>query len=269
MKSKNFIFAVVALGISFLTSATNGQTSSSDVYWHIDPSVKTCSMVIDPSLTQDQWNRYTRQVGEISSFKSLAPAESTGKGQISFGIDYSITPVNQHDPAWINTFVHPDENCPLGDQIKLPVLRARLGLTDRLEIGAKWTHAPGANYGMIGAEVKYAFLKETGKMPAAAVRTSFTSLTGVADYNIGVGSIDLLVSKKFAGISPYIGVKESLIVGTETTSKVDLYQERLLATQGFAGVSYSVWRINLAVEYNVSNVNTLSFLIGFKPFKYR
>ncbi len=269
MKSKKFILAMVASGVSFLTCATNGQNNSSDVYWHIDPSVKSCSMVIDPSLTQDQWKRYTLQVGEISSFKSMASAEPINKGQFSFDIVYSVTPINQHDPAWINTFVHPDENCPLGNQIKLPMVQVRLGLSDKLEIGANWIHAPRANYGMIGGELKYAFLKETDKMPAAAIRTSFIALTGVADYNIGLGSIDLLISKKFAGLSPYIGVKESLIIGTETTSKVDLYKEHLFATQGFAGVAYSVWRINLAVEYNVSNVNTLSFLIGLRPFKYK
>ena len=268
MKSKNFILAVVASGMSFFTYATYGQNNGGDVYWHLDPSIKTCSMVIDPSLTQDQWKRYTTQLGEISSFKSMASAETIGKKHFSIAIDYSVTPVNQHDLAWINTFVHPDGNCPLGDKIMLPMLRAKFGVSDKIEIGAKWATAPGANYGMIGGELKYAFLEETKKTPAAAVRASFTALTGVADYNISLGSIDLLVSKKVAGVSPYLGIKESLIMGTETTSKVDLDKESLLVTQGFIGVAYSIWRINLAAEYNISNVNTFSFLIGFKPFKY-
>lgn len=269
MKSKNFILAVIASGMSFFVCTTYGQNNGGDVYWHIDASVKTCSMVIDPSLTQEQWKRYTMQIGEISSFKSMASAETIGKKHFSIALEYSVTPINQHDLAWINTFVHPDENCPLGDQIKLPMLRARFGVSDKIEIGAKWAAAPGANYGMIGGELKYAFLEETKKMPAAAVRASYTALTGVADYNISSGSIDLLVSKKVVGVSPYLGIKESLIMGTETTSKVDLDKESLLVTQGFIGVAYSIWRINLAVEYNISNVNTYSFLIGFKPFKYK
>jgi len=269
MKSKNFILAVVASGMSFFTYATYGQHNGGDVYWHIDASVKTCSMVIDPSLTQDQWKRYTTQVGEISSFKSMASAETIEKGHFSIALEYSVTPVNQHDLAWINTFVHPDEKCPLGDQIRLPMLRAKFGISDKIEIGAKWAAASGANYGMIGGELKYAFMEETKKSPAAAARVSFTALTGVADYNIGLGSIDLLVSKKIAGISPYLGIKESLIMSTETTSKVELDKESLLATQGFIGVAYSIWRINLAAEYNISNVNTFSFLIGFRPFKYK
>jgi len=51
-------------------------------------------------------------------------------------------------------------------------------------------------------------------------------------------------------------------MGAETTSQVDLDKESLLVTQGFIGVGYSIWRINLAAEYNISNVNTFSFLIG-------
>lgn len=264
MKNKNYFVAMVALDVFLYTSATYGQSTGSNVYWHIDPSVKTCSMVIDPSLTQEQWQRYTRQVGEISSFKSLASAKTIGKTHFNFAIDYSITPIDQHDPAWINTFTHPDENCPLGDQIHLPTLRVKYGLTDKIDIGALWTTAPGANYGMIGGELKYAFLQESKKTPAAALRASFISLTGVSDYNLSVGSVDLLVSKKITVVTPYIGIRESFVMGTETTTKVNLDKENLFVTQGFIGLTYSIWKFNTAIEYNISNVNTLTFLIGFQ-----
>jgi hypothetical protein len=269
MKTRKCFIEAIAFGLLFFTLTTYGQNNGSDVYWHIDPGVKSCSMVIDPSLTQDQWKRFTRQVGEISSLKSLSPAETIGKMHFVFSIERSSTPVDQHDLAWINTFTHPDENCPLGDKVKIIDLRAKFGISDKIDIGAVWTTAPGANYGMIGGEIKYAFLPESEKRPAAAVRASYIALTGVPDFNLGVGSIDLLASKKIAGVSPYLGVRESLITGTETTSKVDLNKENHLITQGFAGVSYSIWRLNLAIEYNISEVNTFSFTVGFQSFKHK
>src|SRR5512135_2955322 len=158
MKSKNLILAAVASGIFFLTSATKGQTTSSDVYWHIDPGVKTCSMVIDPSLTQAQWHRFIKQGGAIMTFKSLAPAKTLGKMKFNIGIDDAFTPVDQRDLAWINTFTHPDADCPLGDQISYPAVRASMGITDNMDIGGYWTVAPGANYGLAAGECKYAFL---------------------------------------------------------------------------------------------------------------
>lgn len=49
------------------------------------------------------------------------------------------------------------KNCPLGDKVKIIDLRAKFGISDKIDIGAVWTTAPGANYGMMGGEVKYSF----------------------------------------------------------------------------------------------------------------
>ncbi len=233
------------------------------MYWHIDPGVKTCSMVIDPSLTQDQWHTFVKQVGAVSSFKSLASAKTLGTMNFRVGVDMSKTPVDQHNPAWINTFTHPDADCPLGDAVGYPTLRASMGVSDRMDIGGYWTVAPGANYGMVGGELKYAFLQESAKTPAAAVRASATLLTGVPDFNLAIYSIDALASKDIAMLTPYAGIRSSLVIGTETTSKVDLKSESIVLTQGYVGIAYSIWKINLAAEYNVSSVNTFAFAIGF------
>ena len=263
MNSKRLKRTVTSLVLFVFVSASQAQNSGSDVYWHIDPSVKTCSMVIDASLTQAQWHRFTKQVGAILSFKSLAPAKTLGKMNFNIAIDNSYTPVDQHDLAWINTFTHPDENCPLGDVISIPTIRASLGVSNNMDVGGYWTTAPGANYGAVGGEFKYAFLQETKKFPAAAVRGSVSLLTGISDFNLNVYSVDFLASKKITILTSYIGFKQSVVIGTETTSKVDLDKERLLITQGYAGVAFSIWMLNLVAEYNVSSVNTFAVAIGF------
>ena len=105
MRGKRLIGMAVPLVSLLFVSPSYAQE---DVYWHLDPNVKSCSMVIDPSLTQAQWKKYTREVSAIATFKSLASAEPLGKLNFTVGITYSITPVDQHDSAWINTFTHPD-----------------------------------------------------------------------------------------------------------------------------------------------------------------
>lgn len=246
-----------------LLTVSHAQSEDSDIYWRIDPSVESCSMVIDPSLTQAQWGTFTKEAGAILTFKSLAPATTLGKNNFYFAVDYASTPVNQHDPAWINTFVHPDEDCPLGDEITIPSIRARFGVADNVDVGGFWTSAADANYGAVGGEIKYAFLEESGNLPAVAVRTSVSILTGVSDFDLNIYSVDLLTNKKVAMITPYVGVKESLIIGTEKTAKVDLDQERRLLTQVYAGASLAIWRFSLAAEYNISTVNTLALVLGF------
>jgi len=252
------------LALALLVSAAPARGEENDVYWRIDPSVEDCSMDIDPSLTQDQWHRFVKQVGAISSLKALAPAETLGRMNFRISVEQGNTPIDQHDPAWINTFVHPDEMCPLGDAISIPILRATVGVTDHVDVGAYWTKAPEANYGMVGGEVKYAFLQETDTRPAAAARASVTVLTGVPDFDIQVYSLDLMTSKKVAMFTPYAGLRGSLAVGTEETDKVDLHQERVLVPQGYLGLAFSIWRLDLAVEYDVATVNTLAFSVGLR-----
>ena len=265
MRNKRLNGAVTSLVLFLLVLIAHAQSYAGDVYWHIDPSVKSCSMVIDPSLTQAQWHTFAKQAGATVTFKSLAPANTLGRMNFQVGIDYASTPVDQHNPAWINTFTHPDEDCPLGDAIVIPTIRASMGVSDKIDVGGFWTTAPGANYGAVGGEFKYGFLPESEKVPAAALRASVSMLTGVPDFNVNVYSLDLLASKRIAAVTPYVGIKESLIIGTETTSKVDLDQEKLSITQGYVGVAYTIWKINLAAEYNVSPVNTFALVIGLNP----
>lgn len=262
MKNSRSIAAVIAFVLSLSASMSRAHGNGGDVYWHIDPNVETCSMVIDTSLTQGQWHRFAKQAGAALSYKSLASARTLGKMNFKIAVDYSSTPVDQRDLAWINTFTHPDEDCPLGDAVVIPTLRGSIGVTDRIDVGAYWTTAPGANYGAVGGEVKYAFLEESERRPVAAVRASVSVLTGVPDFNLNVYSVDLLAGKRLAMFTPYIGLKESLVVGTETTSKVDLNRETLAITQGYAGITYSAWLFNVAAEYDVSAVNTFAIAIG-------
>ena len=235
------------------------------VYWHIDPSVKTCSMVIDPSLTQEQWHTFVRQAGALVDFKSLASAEPLGARHFTLGIVYSSTPIDQRDPAWINTFTHPDVDCPLGDAIQMPSLRAAYGVTSTMDVVGFWTTAPEANYGLAGGAFQYAFLPESARRPAAAVSASLTSLTGVPDFNFNVFGVGISASKRVRTLTPYLGVKGSVAVGNETTSKVDLATESIPFMQGILGATWSVWKLGVAAEYDVATVNTLALQIAFRP----
>jgi hypothetical protein len=264
MQTKSRIGIAIALIMVVFVSVSYPQGNTGDVYWRIDPSVKSCSMVIDRSLTQAQWKTFVQQVGAISSNKSLASTETQGAMNFSVGIEYGRTPVDQHNPAWINTFVHPDADCPLGDAISYPALWAKMGVSENMDIGTYLTRAPDANYGMVGGEVKYRFVEESETLPAAAVRGSVTILTGVSDFNLNIYGIEVLVSKTIGMFSPYTGLRGNLAVGTETTSKVDLKTESVVVPQGYAGVSCSLWRLNLAAEYDLAYVNTFAFSIGFR-----
>ncbi len=250
--------------LAVLSFASPAYPQGDGVYWHTDPDVQTCSMVIDPALTQSQWHRFVQQAGAMIDYKSLAPAEPLGRGHFGIGLDYAVTPVDQHDPAWINTFEHPDANCPLGDRIKMPSLRAAFGLTRSVDVSGFWSDAPGANYGLAGGAVQYAFLRESGRVPAAAVSAAVTFLTGVPDFDFEVYSVGLSASKRIASFVPYAGVRQSVGVGTEKTDKVDLTREIVPVTHGFIGAGWSFGILGVAAQYDIASVNTFAVQIGLR-----
>ncbi|HEY6952305.1 MAG TPA: hypothetical protein VI758_07845, partial [Bacteroidota bacterium] len=78
MKTK-LIRTIAYAFVSFaLAPVSKAQSGHGDVYWHLDPGVKSCSMVIDPSLTQAQWKTFIQQVSPIVTLKTLASAEPLG-----------------------------------------------------------------------------------------------------------------------------------------------------------------------------------------------
>ena len=92
MKRKKKLKTVVAMVFYFFTLTTYGQHNISNGYWVVDQGVKTCSIVLDLSLTQDQLMRFSRQAAGITSFKSLANAEVIGQNYFSIVIERSATP---------------------------------------------------------------------------------------------------------------------------------------------------------------------------------
>jgi hypothetical protein len=262
MKTRLINSVAKALVMFTFASAAYAQGNGGDVYWRTDPNVKTCSMVIDPSLTQAQWKTFIQQAAPILSYKSLASAEPLGTMNFNIAVDQGKSPIDQHNLAWINTFTHPDADCPLGDAVSFPALRARMGVSDNMDVGAYWTKAPGANYGMVGTEFKYRFVQESETLPAAAMRASVSILTGVSDFDFSECSVELMASKKVAMFTPYVGFRGSMAVGVETTPKVTLDKETIFFAQGYAGVTCSLWVVSLAAEYNVSQINTFAIAVG-------
>ena len=258
-------FVKVAAGVCIpLLMMFAATAQGEDVFWRIDPSVKSCSMNISPNLTQDQFHRYVKQVSLILSNKSSAAAPTLGKNHYGLNLDYSFTPVNQHDLAWINTFVHPDEDCPLGNTIQLPVLRAGYGISDTVDIGLLYSNSMVANYSLLGAEVKHAFVKGSETVPAISSRVSMMRLLGVADYSIDIISLDVLASKNWGKIIPYAGLRGSYTIGAETTDKVSLSSEYIFDMQPYLGFVYPYRNFRLAVEYDIAEVSTLDLNLGFQ-----
>ena len=90
---------------------------------------------------------------------------------------------------------------------------------------------------------------------------------GPEDLRFTVYGVDLVASrslalKKWASVSPYVGVSTYLASSHEKSAVVDLNDERVLGAQATIGAVLALSKARLAMEYNVAKVNSLSFKIG-------
>ena len=266
---KNFIITS-AIVLAGMTQFSMAQDQHDHVHLHVNPRWKECSFQLDPSLTQDEWHQFTREAGLVAYFRPLTDAKPMGAWHFEISLLQWATSIDDEDGAWNNTFVHPDSTHWLteGSSLAFPGLTARVGLTEKLDVGIYWTKNPNANYGFWGGQLQYNLTEDAGRKLATATRLSFVSMYGPEDLNLTVYGIDLLASKEFrlfsdrASISPYAGISTYLSTSHEKTEAVNLDNEQVFGAQAMVGAVAKLWFARLGVEYNFANVNTLSFKIG-------
>ena len=264
MQTKRMAMAAVALAITLIQSPAAAQKL------HVNPRWKECSFQIDPSLTQAAWHQFTREAGLAVYFRSLDDARPLGKGKFEVSALRWQTSIDDSDPAWNDTFVHPDSAHWLieGNDLQIPGLTARVGVGAKTDVAVYATKNPGANYGFYGAQIQRSLVGgETSKWNVSA-RTSFVKMYGPEDLDLSVYGAEFVASRtvtitRWAAISPYAGVSGYLSRAHEKTNAVKLDDENVLGTHGMVGAELRVSKARLAAEYSAARLHGFSMRVGF------
>ena len=236
---------------------------------HVNPRWKECSFQLDAALTQGAWRQFAGEAGLVTYFRPLVDAQPMGRGRFDVSVVQWKTNIDDSDAAWNDTFVHPDSSHYLfeGTGLKFPGLAARVGVTERTDVGAYFTKAIGANYGFYGAQVQQNLVRSASGW-AAAARGSFVAMYGPEDLGFSVYGMDLVASRRIAlfsgraAIAPYAIASGSLSRATEKSSVVDLKDENVLGAIGTFGAVAEISVAKVAVEYSLAKVPSMSIKIG-------
>lgn len=223
---------------------------------HTNRRWKECAIVLDPGLTQAAWGQFVSEIGLVTYFRPLASAKPLGRKNFEIGLLNGGTRIDDADPAWNDTFSHPDSTHWLfeGDALYIPGVVARVGVTDKVDVGAYYTRNFNANYGFAGGQVQYSLLDDAERNVAAAGRVSVVRLFGPEDMKATTYGLDFVVSREYSRFSPYAGVSGYLAHARETTSKVDLDAETAVGVQATVGVTARVSVLRLGAEFNLAKV---------------
>lgn len=215
---------------------------------------------------QGIFDALVEDLGSAMSYKSVAPAEPLGITGFDIGLVLSATEMaNAGD--W-------DILVQGGDSMStLPLAKVYLqkGLPFGIDIGAFYMGASATNVKLVGAEVKYAFLKGGAVTPAVAARLSLSKLSGVTDFDFSSKSLDVSISKGFANLTPYAGVGVVQTSGEYTGSvdfgggpiKLDAHEPQ--QTKTFAGININLLAFDLGLDWDkTGDSNTYSLKFGFR-----
>lgn len=252
-------------GLAMVASLATFAPPSSAQVLHVNDTWDNCAIVIDPALTQQAWHQFVTEAGLVTYFRPLSAAKPLGRGHFEVAALNWGTMIDDADPAWNDTFSHPNPTHWLfdGNALLIPGLMLRMGASQRFDLGVYWTTAPSSNYGMLGGQVQYAVLSEPDGPVSASGRVSGVKLYGPADMDVSTFGMDFIVSRDVSRFSPYAGVGGYWSRGRETTDKVDLQDESVVGLQGTVGVAARIWLLRLGTEFNLARVSGYSFKVAF------
>jgi opacity protein-like surface antigen len=236
---------------------------------HVDPNVKDCEVQFAPNLTQSAFGRFAREFGSVSAFKQVASPGTLGKGRVLIGIEMIRFQVDEWSDAWNDTFYHPDAEHPLGATKVFPKVKLRVGVTDRVDVGAYYTENPNANYGWLGLDGKYALLTEgEGRPVDLAVRGAYTKTLYVSDMDMHALTADLSVGRRvWRGVRPYAGIGADGVFVRETSDVVKLSNETVIAPHLFGGVDVTVGRrLSVGAEFTLGARPSAQVQVGGVAF---
>ena len=212
------------------------------------------------ALNQDQFRRFSEDLGAALSYKPLTPTAPLGLFGFDLGVAATDTQVKNKD---VFQLVGAGNDV---SSIVVPSLRANVGLPFSFDVGAMYGTVPGSNVRLAGGELRWSFVPGSTVMPAIGVRGSYTQLGGVDQLGFNTKGVDVSISKGFAFFTPYGGVGKVWVDSTpKNIPGSPLTKESFAQNKVFVGLNMNFLFVNVALEGDKTGDNTTYGLkLGFR-----
>lgn len=208
------------------------------------------------TLTQDEFLRLSRDLGAVSSYKGVTPATSLGVLGFDVGVEVTDTKIESSDAfARAGAGGH--------SHLTVPKLHVYKGLFGGLDIGAFIAGASEVSATLFGADLRYAIIDDGLATPAVALRLSGTKASGLGDLSISTAALDVMASKKFTALTPYMGAGTVRVQSSARGTGLD--EVRFNKGRVFGGLNVNLIGVNVALEAEKMGGNTsLSAKLGLR-----
>jgi hypothetical protein len=208
------------------------------------------------SLSQSQFRGLSEDLGAAFSYKGVTPATALGPWGFDLGLELSVTDVKNNE-----AFKQAGGGAP--DNLFVPKLHIYKGLWPGFDIGGFVAGSADVDATLWGLDLRYAFVQESLTTPAFAARVSGTRSSDIGTLRVQTLGVDLMLSKRFTAITPYIGAG---MVRIDSKAGVSgLADETFNKGRLFGGLNLNLAIINLAFEAErLGDNTTLSAKAGWR-----
>jgi hypothetical protein len=233
MRVFSTFFGILALAATL--APTRAMAQSGDISLH-------------PTLTRQAFTAVTADLGSLLRSRHLGDGTTLGKGNVDIAMQLANAPAGEGTRSWSLAF---------------PRVAARVGVSDRVDLGAWGGINADANYGVLGFDTKIALMTEGSSRPVSvSIRPSITSLVGPSDLWAASVGVDVAVSRAFGPLAPYAGVAATSTGAIERRDDLDLDPVSSGDSRAFAGVTYRRGLLSVAAEVEKGDQVSYGFRIG-------
>jgi hypothetical protein len=140
---------------------------------------------------------------------------------------------------------------------------ARKGLPGGIDLGLSYGRALGGDLKLISAEIQYALIKGGLVSPALSVRVTGTRTTGSGAYDLDQYGAEVLLSKGFAVLTPYVGAGVVRSEGTLESSLGTTFEDSTTRGVVYGGVTLNLLLPKITVELEKADVIQGAVRVGF------
>ena len=208
------------------------------------------------NLVQDEFRNVARDLGSAFSYKGITPGTPLGTLGLDVGIEVTQTQL-EHSRLFALAGAG-DESSVL-----IPKVHIHKGLPANFDISAFVGGAAEFDAGVYGGALRWTLADQGLVYPSLTIRGSGTRTTGTGDLKVSTAALDLVVSKTFTALTPYVGVGTVRTQASVSGSR--LAEERVSEGRVFGGLNLNLVALNIAFEAEKMGDNvSLSAKLGWR-----
>jgi hypothetical protein len=176
---------------------------------------------LDPTITQEQFETFSRLVAQGIYATPVEPARARGLLGFDVGVAATAIPVETDQAYWQNAV---NEDFTYSDHVVVPRLVASKGLSV-VTISGMYAKVPDSDITVLGGSLDVPIISGGVVRPTLALRGSYALLQGVDDFDLNTYGAELFLSKGFGPLTPYgaVGIArsdaEGRVAGTTLTDE--------------------------------------------------